>query len=240
MFHERERWVLSSFLLQVPSINQLKQQTAFPVVLNQDPWAPNSSAAAASATSSATTNQVSICLIRDLKEVLARKFGLFSLSFAISTDSSCLSSGPVSFTCNNDVRMCLCFKSDSRPVEGVLEDDVFLDCNLMNGNGDVDNENDNFDLWPLDEPVQAEDANNNFNNDRSLSVTNRDNTGAADEVPISSDDFLFDPNFIEKVDNARFLKTTHVTGHGISCEVVSEDDYNRDVKNSNSFRPVQS
>lgn len=95
----------------------------------------------------------------------------------------------VSFTCNNDVRMCLCLKSNSRPVEGVLEDDVFLDCNLMNGNGDVDNENDNFDLWPLDEAVQAEDANNNFNNDRSLSVTNRDNTGAADEVPISSDDF---------------------------------------------------
>lgn len=45
-------------------------------------------------------------------------------------------------------------------------------------------------------------------------------------VQMSADDFLFDPNYIESVtsgpvDNRSYLKTTHVTGNGVSCELVS-------------------
>lgn len=111
---------------------------------------------------------------------------------------------------------------------------VFFDCNSNETNNNINNNNicneagvdsANYDtdLWPLEDP-------NNNNND----------CGEIDDPPdhprqqevVSSDDLLFDMGFLESLitggssdgrldDNVTFLKTTHVTGHGVSCVVVS-------------------
>lgn len=97
------------------------------------------------------------------------------------------------------------------------EEDVFVDCNLneqMRSDDEI-----NIDLWPLEE-----DPNNNDDN-RNIDANEIDN-GNRTDVQSPSDD-LFDPNLIERLNEnnnnneVRFLKTTHVTGHGVSCELVS-------------------
>lgn len=65
--------------------------------------------------------------------------------------------------------------------------------------------------------VHAPDDNNNNSDTFCPNEINVD-----DLKHSSTDDFLFDPNFIEaNVVNLAFLKTTHVTGLGVSCELVS-------------------
>lgn len=101
------------------------------------------------------------------------------------------------------------------------------------------------DLW-LESLTGNDDLNNNFNNNNNTSnncyattpnvvhnSVNNDNVGGIGQSVVdfksSSDDLLFDPNYIEyhhhgannNVDSVAYLKTTHVTGNGVSCELVS-------------------
>lgn len=100
------------------------------------------------------------------------------------------------------------------------------------------------DLW-LESLAGNDDLNNNFNNNNNtnncyattLNVVhnsvNNDNVGEIGQSVVdfksSSDDLLFDQNYIEyhhhgannNVDSVAYLKTTHVTGNGVSCELVS-------------------
>lgn len=108
------------------------------------------------------------------------------------------------------------------------EQEVFLDCNFNANPADNYNaQNDNQDLWFDEEPLQ-EDLNNNNNNNNNIHPTEPEGQKQGVDLQRSSDDFLFDTNYIESamapamtnVDNLAFLKTTHVTGHGVSCEVA--------------------
>lgn len=107
---------------------------------------------------------------------------------------------------------------------------VFFDCNSnetnnnnnMSNDAGVDNTICDTDLWPLEE-----DPNNN--NNAVPEMDSPPDLPRHQEV-VSSDDLLFDTAFLESLisgsggrldDNVAFLKTTHVTGHGVSCEVVS-------------------
>lgn len=98
------------------------------------------------------------------------------------------------------------------------EDDVFVDCysnELMRSGDEI-----NIDLWPLEE-----DPNNNNDNHNIDPLEDDVEDGNRREIQSPSDD-LFDPNLIERLDESnnnevRFLKTTHLTGHGVSSELVS-------------------
>lgn len=111
---------------------------------------------------------------------------------------------------------------------------MFSDCNQLNetpvGNGD------DTDLW-LDAGEPLVDPNNNNNNPNingSQVIYNSKQEYQLDNATDSADDLLFDTGYIieslvnhrgdgvGRVDNGAYLKTTHVTGHGVSCEVVSE------------------
>lgn len=100
------------------------------------------------------------------------------------------------------------------------------------------------DLW-LESLAGNDDLINNFNNNNNTNnncyattpnvvhnSVNNDVGGIGQSVvdfKSSSDDLLFDPNYIEyhhhgannNVDSVAYLKTTHVTGNGVSCELVS-------------------
>lgn len=79
--------------------------------------------------------------------------------------------------------------------------------------------------WPIESDQEMNIGKDQNANEPDKSSEN-DNTGVID-FKGSSDDLLFDPNYIESatgsaIYNAAYLKTTHVTGLGVSCELVSE------------------
>lgn len=94
------------------------------------------------------------------------------------------------------------------------DDDLFVDFISQSTTADV------VDNAVLHAPAHQRDDNNNNNNNSDTLCPNGNDMN--DCKSTSLEDFLFNPNFIESnVDNVAFMKTTHVTGFGVSCELVS-------------------